>query len=154
MSRSGCDPNCVQGGLFYHFAFVDKSSLAIVSSHQERRKYPADKVRDYEPHHARDDERMPIVMGLAVGEMMFDHEHFSARELSNSFIYSDWLPSIGYRHTMVCPCMTMGQRVNSSASSDLRHHAYNTDDRRFVRSIFCPIFRAPRVCVHNPLCLA
>ncbi len=144
--RAGLDAirNCMQGGLFYHFA-VDKSSLAIVSSHQNV-EVPADKVRDYELHHARDDERMPIVMGLAVGEMMFDHEHFSARELSNSFIYSDWLPSIGYRHTMSLPLHDDGTtREFLSIIRPSDHHAYNTDDRRFMEHLLPHLSRAARL---------
>lgn len=144
--RAGLDAirNCMQGGLFYHFA-VDKSSLAIVSSHQNV-EVPADKVRDYELHHARDDERMPIVMGLAVGEMMFDHEHFSARELSNSFIYSDWLPSIGYRHTMCLPLHDDGTtREFLSIIRPSDHHAYNTDDRRFMEHLLPHLSRAARL---------
>lgn len=134
----------MQGGLFYHFA-VDKVSLGIVSSHQNV-EVPADKVRDYERHHARHDERMPIVMRLGLGDMMFDHEHFSARELSSSFIYSDWLPSIGYRHTMSLPLHDDGaQREFLSIIRPSDHHAYGPEERRFMEQLLPHLSRAARL---------
>ncbi len=132
------------GALFYHFA-VDARSFAVLSSMQNE-QFPADQIREYELHHAQHDERMPIVMCMAVGQVMYDHEHFSARELSRSFIYSDWLPGLGYKHTLCAPLFDDGNtREFLSIIRPSDHGAYGTENRDLITRVMPDLLRATRL---------
>ena len=133
-----------ESGLFYHFA-VDNRSLAVVQSRQNA-ELPPDTVREYEQHHARHDERLPLVMGLAVGEPMFDNERFTPRQLSRSFIYNDWLPSIGYRHTFSVPLLDTGDtREFLTLVRPVDHEAWGSRDRRLIEQVMPDLLRATRL---------
>lgn len=136
---------CATGGaLFYQFA-VDMRSLGVVASLQNM-GIPAGMVREYEIHHAPHDERMPLVMGLPVGQVMFDHEHFTSRQLSRSFIYSDWLPSLGYRHTFSAPLHDDGQtREFLSIIRPVDRGPFGTEDRAFILHLMPDLQRATRL---------
>ncbi len=132
------------GALFYNFA-VDTRSMSVVASLQNL-EVPADKVREYEQHHAASDERMPIVMGLPVGQPMFDHEHFTSRELSRSFIYSDWLPSLGYRHTFSVPLRDEdGTREFLSIMLPSDAGPFKAADRELIERLMPDLMRASRL---------
>lgn len=133
-----------EGALFYNFA-VDATSFEVVQSMQNE-QFPADQIREYELHHARHDERMPVVMGMGVGEVMYDHEHFSERELSKSFIYSDWLPSMGYKHTMCMPLFDDGlTREFLSIIRPADHGAYGSDNRELITRLMPDLVRATKL---------
>ena len=136
---------CATGGaLFYQFA-VDMRSLGVVASLQNT-DIPADMVREYEIHHAPHDERMPLVMGLPVGHVMFDHEHFTPRQLSRSFIYSDWLPSLGYRHTFSATLHDDGQiREFLSIIRPVDRGPFSAEDRAFIMHLMPDLQRATRL---------
>jgi DNA-binding CsgD family transcriptional regulator len=132
------------GGLFYHFT-VDTRSMAVVQSCQNE-ALPPDTVREYEQHHAQHDERLPLVMGLAVGEPMFDNERFTPRELSRSFIYNDWLPSIGYRHTFSVPLLDTGDtRDFLTVVRPVDHRAWGSKDRQLIEQVMPDLLRATRL---------
>lgn len=132
------------GALFYNFA-VDATSFAVVSSMQNE-QFPADLIREYELHHAQQDERMPVVMGMEVGQVMYDHEHFSSRQLSNSFIYSDWLPALGYKHTMCMPLLDDGKtREFLSIIRPADHGAYGDANRDVIAQLLPDLIRATKL---------
>jgi len=87
------------GGAMFHHMTMDESDGAT-REHFASFEAPQDKVQEYVLHHARSDERMGIARRLGVGQLMLDHEHFDAKAMSSSAIYSDWLKSIGLRHTL------------------------------------------------------
>ena len=133
-----------EGALFYNFA-VDASTFAVVSSMQNE-QFPADLIREYEQFHAHQDERMPIVMNMRVGQVMYDHEHFSARQLSSSFIYSDWLPALGYKHTMCMPLHEDGNtREFLSIIRPADHGAYGLENRETVAQLLPDLIRATKL---------
>ncbi len=133
-----------EGGLFYHFT-VDTRSMAVVQSCQNE-ALPPDAVLEYERHHAQHDERLPLVMGLAVGEPMFDNERFTPRELSRSFIYNEWLPSIGYRNTFSVPLFDTGEtRDFLTIVRPVDHKAWGRKDRQLIERIMPDLLRATRL---------
>lgn len=133
-----------EGALFYHFA-VDSRSFAVLSSMQNE-QFPAHLIREYELNHAQSDERMPIVMGLGVGEVMYDHEHFTARQLSRSFIYSDWLPALGYKHTLCAPLFDDGARREFlSIIRPADHSAYGASNRELLSRLMPDLVRATKL---------
>lgn len=133
---------CATGGaLFYQFA-VDMRSLGVVASLQNS-AIPAEMAREYEVHHAPHDERMPLVMGMPVGQVMYDHEHFTTRQLSRSFIYSDWLPSLGFRHTCCAPLHDDGQtREFLTIVRPADAGAFGTDESAFITQLMPDLQRA------------
>lgn len=133
-----------EGALFYNFA-VDASTFAVVSSMQNE-QFPAELIREYEQSHAQQDERMPIVMNMRVGQVMYDHEHFSSQQLSNSFIYSDWLPAMGYKHTMCMPLYEDGNtREFLSIIRPADHGAYGDENREMVAQLLPDLIRAAKL---------
>ena len=133
-----------EGALFYHFA-VDARSFAVVSSMQNE-QFPGELIREYELHHAQHDERMPVVMDMAVGQVMYDHEHFSPRQLSRSFIYSDWLPALGYKHTLCAPLFDDGNtREFLSIIRPSDHGAYGATNREMITRLMPDLVRATRL---------
>lgn len=132
------------GALFYNFA-VDASTFAVVSSMQNE-QFPADLIRVYEECHAQQDERMPIVMNMRVGRVMYDHEHFSSRQLSSSFIYSDWLPAMGYKHTMCMPLYEDGRtREFLSIIRPADHGAYGVENQEMVSHLLPDLIRGTKL---------
>ncbi|RZJ58417.1 MAG: helix-turn-helix transcriptional regulator [Acidovorax sp.] len=133
-----------EGALFYHFA-VDSRTFAVMSSMQNE-QFPAQLIREYELNHAQSDERMPVVMGMGVGEVMYDHEHFTARQLSRSFIYADWLPAMGYKHTLCAPLYDDGsQREFLSIIRPSDHCAYGATSRALITRLMPHLVRATKL---------
>lgn len=87
------------GAAFFHQMTVDCANGAV-SDGLATFEAPQDKAREYEQHYARTDERMHAVLAMPAGSMVIDHERFDTSAMSSSAIYSDWLPSVGLRHTV------------------------------------------------------
>ncbi|MFJ1079040.1 helix-turn-helix transcriptional regulator [Bordetella bronchiseptica] len=87
------------GAAFFHQMTVDCANGAV-SDGLATFEAPQDKAREYEQHYARTDERMHAVLAMPAGSMVIDHERFDTSAISSSAIYSDWLPSVGLRHTV------------------------------------------------------
>ena len=87
------------GAAFFHQMTVDCAN-GTVSDGLATFEAPQDKAREYEQHYARTDERMHAVLAMPAGSMVIDHERFDTSAMSSSAIYSDWLPSVGLRHTV------------------------------------------------------
>lgn len=64
---------------------------------------PADKVQAYEAHYAALDVRMPLFVGMREGQIMLDHEHLSVSAFTREPIYTEFLASVGMRHTACMP---------------------------------------------------
>lgn len=90
--------NRALGGAKFHQIVADRQQGTVLDSLASADDGEAASL--YERHYAWGDERLAILMGLGQGQMMLDHEHFSARDMSRSAIYADWLASHGLKHTM------------------------------------------------------
>ena len=64
---------------------------------------PADKLLEYETHYAALDVRMPLFWSVSEGELMLDHEHLSPSSFNREPIYTEFLASVGMRHTACIP---------------------------------------------------
>lgn len=86
------------GALHFHQLGVDLRQGAVLESICSNRNEKT--LELYQRHFALIDERVPIVMRMGQGQIMLDHEHFSARHMSRSALYSDCLAPDGMKHTM------------------------------------------------------
>jgi hypothetical protein len=74
--------------LFHHVAWDLQAQCVAAGLTNEVQR--AERVREYEEHHAANYPRVPIIMNMRVGELLLDHEHFTPRAMSRSPIYADW----------------------------------------------------------------
>ena len=56
-------------------------------------------MQEYEIRHAPNDLRAAAVMRMGLGEVMFDRECISERDLSRNSVYADWLLPLGFKYT-------------------------------------------------------
>ena len=104
---------------------------------------PAEKVREYEQHLASTDPRIPMIMTLPLGHTLFDHEHFTAREMSRSPIYADWLVPNGLRHSLGIPVFDDGavrEWVCLIRPND--HGHYDDQAQQLLRQLMPDLLRA------------
>jgi len=138
--------NRAVGGFKFHQLAVDHQLGTITDSVASGGADDAEAVATYERHYAMTDERLPVVMGLRQGEFMLDHEHFSARDMSRSAIYAEWLASLGMKHTMV-----LMQRVDGPLQQYvgfMRHvdqRPFGEADRRLAQQLMPDLLRAARL---------
>ena len=140
------DFNQAVGGFKFHQLTVDHRHGAIMDSVASAVQEDAVAVETYELHYAMRDERLAVVMGLRQGQTMLDHEHFSAREMSCSSIYAEWLVSLGMKHTMV-----LMQRVEGSVQEyvgfmrRVDQRPFGEGDRLFAQQLMPDFLRATRL---------
>ena len=140
------DFNRALGGFKFHQLTVDHQMGTVIDSVASGGIDDAEAVATYEQHYAMTDERLPVVMGLRQGQAMLDHEHFSAREMSRSAIYAEWLASLGMKHTMV-----LMQRVEGRVQEYvgfMRHvdqRPFGDADRYFAQQLMPDLLRASRL---------
>lgn len=79
----------VGGTLFHHLSYEYASGQ--VTTHAINQDAEVSHLQRYEQHYARIDQRIPLVMQAAVGELFLDQEHFSHRDMMRSELYADWL---------------------------------------------------------------
>ncbi len=134
-------------GFRFHQITIDHARGAVVDSVASVAN-PVE-VQIYEQHYAMVDDRLPIVTGLQVGQLMLDHEHFSPREMGRSPIYAEWLASLGMRHTMV-----LMQRSEGSLQEYvgfMRHldqAAFGHRERTLALQLMPDLVRASRLRAH------
>lgn len=136
------------GGCNFHQLSVDVKQGAVLESLTSAKDDKG--VRDYEQHYALVDERVPAMMGLGQGEMMLDHEHFSARHMSRSAVYADCLAPMGMKHTMGLMLRVEGnvqQYVGFMRASDQPH--FHNDDRNFAQHLMPDVIRAAHLRAHT-----
>lgn len=133
-----------EAGVFHHVTWDLQSHCVVQGIANEEQ--PESKVREYELHHAQSDPRMPIIMNMAVGQVLWDHEHFSARAMDRSPIYADWLAPLGYRHTLGIPIFDDGRTrewLCMIRRSD--QNAFDTDTQAFLQQLMPDLLRASRL---------
>lgn len=64
---------------------------------------PSEKVQEFERHYAPQDIRFPAMWGVSEGGVWWDHEHFSAATIQRAPVYTEFLASMGLRHTVTIP---------------------------------------------------
>ena len=140
------DFNQAVGGFKFHQLTVDHQLGAIMDSVASAVQEDVVAVETYELHYAMRDERLAVVMGLRQGQTMLDHEHFSAREMSRSAIYAEWLVSLGMKHIMV-----LMQRVEGAVQEYMgfmRHvdqRPFGEGDRLLAQQLMPDLLRATRL---------
>ncbi len=89
---------------FHHLdiSSENKNTRSIAASLQGIEP-PSDKLLEYERHYAPQDIRVSAMWGKQEGEVWWDHEHFCAKTLHRAPVYSEFLASIGLRHTVCIP---------------------------------------------------
>ncbi len=138
--------NRAVGGFKFHQLAVDHQLGMVIDSVASAGVDDAEAVATYEQQYAMTDERLPVVMGLRQGQTMVDHEHFSARDMSHSAIYAEWLAQLGMKHTMV-----LMQRVDGPVQEYvgfMRHvdqRPFGDADRRFAQQLMPDLLRATRL---------
>lgn len=98
--RNALSQLCDQlGGATFHYLVLDEKSMQLLDGFAPE-VAPQDKVHEYEAEHYDNDERLKLMLTLPVGQVMYDHQHFSKQDLSHSAIYSGWLHSVRLGRTM------------------------------------------------------
>jgi len=89
----------------FHQLSVDRETMSVgtVAVSMNSTPPPADKVLEYETHYAALDVRMPLFWSVSEGELMLDHEHLSPSSFNREPIYTEFLASVGMRHTACIP---------------------------------------------------
>ncbi|GAD23226.1 hypothetical protein AVS7_02986 [Acidovorax sp. MR-S7] len=130
--------------LFHHVRWDTQAQCVLDGVTNEVLR--ADKVREYEEHHAAHDPRVPLIMNLPVGELLLDHEYFSPRAMSRSPIYADWLASHGLRHSLGVPVYDDGRtREWVCLIRPLDHSAYGDGVRTLLQRLMPDLLRASRL---------
>lgn len=132
------------GGLNFHQLTIDVQQDAVLESICSADD--AKGVETYERHYALTDERVPALMQLGQGQIMLDHEHFDARHISRSALYSDCLAPMGMRYTMALMLRVEGgvhQYVGLMRGLDRPH--FSDLERDFARRLMPDLTRAARL---------
>lgn len=130
--------------LFHHVAWDLQAQCVTAGLTNEVQR--AERVREYEEHHAANDPRVPLIMDMRVGDLLLDHEHFTPRAMSRSPIYADWLASNGLRHSLGVPVFDDGRtREWVALMRPLDHCAYGDDTRALLQRLMPDLLRAARL---------
>ena len=138
--------NGAVSGFKFHQLAVDHQQGTVVDSVASAGVEDEEAISTYIQHYAMTDERLPVVMGLRQGQVMLDHQYFSALDMSRSAIYAEWLASLGMKHTMV-----LMQRVEGPVQEYvgfMRHvdqRPFGDADRRFALQLMPDLLRATRL---------
>ena len=131
-------------GTFHFFTMRRPNSLVLESvDNQGEVGINADKMRDYEAHYLHDDVRMAALLRLSQGQIMLDHEHISAREMSRNSVYADILKPFGFRHTLGATLRDDG--VTRDVMGFMRpvdHTPYGASDKSFIEQLLPDLIRA------------
>ncbi|SFF13135.1 helix-turn-helix transcriptional regulator [Paracidovorax wautersii] len=138
-------------GIFHSFTLDDSGAEVPEStSNLERQGLDTRLLSEYEIVHAHNDLRMAVAMSLPVGQVMFDHEHISAREATRNSVYTDWLLPLGFRHTLAVT-LRMQPRGARDFLSFLRPrdaNPYTEEDRALTHQLMPDLVRAARLRAH------
>ncbi len=103
-------------------------------------------MRAYETHYFAHDPRMDVLMRMAPGQPMFDHEHISPQEAACNPVYADWLVPLGFRHTLgINTRREDGAREFCSFIRPRDAQPYSPDDQAFVRQLMPDLMRATQL---------
>ena len=90
----------LNAGVFHYFSLGGATAPPLESvCNLEQFGLHARHIAEYEEQHAGNDPRMNVTLRTPVGQFMFDHQHVTAKEISRSAVYQDWLIPLGVRHT-------------------------------------------------------
>ena len=129
------------GGFNFHQLTVDIRHGAVLESITSAEDDAG--VKNYEQHYALADERVPAMMRLGRGEMLLDHEQFSARHMARSALYAECLAPMGMKYTMGLMLRVEGnvqQYVGFMRAADRPH--FSRDDRDFALHLMPDVVRA------------
>lgn len=102
-----------------------------------------DKLREYEEHHVANDPRMAVVAKLPVGQVMLDHEHIGAVEMSRNAVYADVLVAQGFRNTLGIRLRDEGGARDFLGFLRLADHVpYAEEDKAFMQQLMPDLVRA------------
>lgn len=132
------------GSLNFHQLTIDVQRGVVLESICSATD--AQGVENYERHYALADERVPALMQLGQGQIMLDHEHFDARHISRSALYSDCLASMGMKHTMALMLRVengVHQYVGFMRQLDRPH--FSNHERDFAQRLMPDLTRATQL---------
>lgn len=133
------------GAVSFHQVTVD-TGRNIVTDSVACAAIPDGKALEYEEHHVAYDERLPIIARLGQGQVMLDHEHLSARDMSRSAIYVDFLRSLGMRHTAAVVLRSEPQsREYLAILREAGSPAFDTGARELLEAIVPGLVQASRL---------
>lgn len=100
---------CATGGTwFYQFA-VDMRSMGVAASLQNS-AIRAEIAGGYEIDQALHDERMPLIMGMPVGQVMYDRQHITTRLSSRGLFTVTGCPPWAFGKPAGHRCATTARR--------------------------------------------
>ena len=131
-------------GVFHYFTLSTPDARVLDSvDNQGSVGIHAEKLREYEAHHVGDDLRMRILMNMPVGQVMLDHEHITAREMSRNAVYADFLDPHGFRGTLGALVRDEGgTRDFLGFLRPLDHTPYGASDKALARQLMPDLMRA------------
>lgn len=130
-----------QSEMFHHVAWDWQAQCVVAGLFNAQP--PAEKVREYEQHLAPSDPRVPMVMTMPMGQVLYDHEHFTPRDMSRSPIYADWLASNRLRHSLGVPVFDGGGvREWVCLIRPLDHAHYGAETQALLRRLMPDLLRA------------
>ncbi len=93
---------CALGAAVFHYFTLNQPDAWVSDSldNQANIGLHSKKLREYEDHYVANDLRMAILSAMPTGQLMLDHEHISAREMSRNAFYADFLGAFGFRNTL------------------------------------------------------
>ena len=137
----------LQAGVFHSFT-LDESSAPTPQSVANLEQFGllARHMAEYETQHAGNDPRLAATLRIAPGNVMLDHEHFSAREALRNPVYADWLIPLGLKHTAGTVVRVEGSArdfISFMRPRDAK--PYSADDKRFIERLVPDIARAAKL---------
>ena len=131
--------------VLFHHAVWDRREGGITHSISND-ALPPEKLREFDLYHAPYDPRIPLIMQARNGEVMLDHEHFTAQDMSRSPIYADWLASLGYRHTLGMVLHDDGNAAELLALlRPVEHSSFEGAPHSLVSQLMPDLLRASRL---------
>lgn len=136
------------GAEVFHFLTVDSRQSAVIDSvdNQGSVGLHAQVLRDYEQHYVGSDLRMGVLAAMPVGQIMLDHEHISAREMSRSVVYTDFLGAHGFWNTLGTSLRDEGgsrDYLGFLRAADAQ--PYSDSERQLMHALLPDLTRASRL---------
>ena len=107
---------------------------------------PSETLMEYERHYAPQDIRFPAMWATGEGSAWWDQDHFDARTFRHAPIYTEFLASLGMRHTVCIPLR------DGAASRDfvgfIRHldqKPFDADEQALVAQLVPHLVRANKL---------
>ncbi|MPM48499.1 hypothetical protein SDC9_95224 [bioreactor metagenome] len=136
---------------FFNFFTLNDGDAQVMDSVDNLREVgiSGEPLRQYHEHFVAEDVRMDILMRLPAGEVMLDHEHISAREMSRNAVYVDFLRANGFFNTLGALVRDSdGTRDFIGFIRPLRCAQYNEKDKQLIQQLMPTLMRASRLRAH------